>query len=107
MMKYLEANLGVRSSPINMSLKYAHKVQFRVPEGEKGLAFGLVWMIFDLEYNNLKVTWHNGGTRGFRSFIGFVPETKTGVVVLSNSASNVDDMSLEILRMLNGEDVIE
>jgi CubicO group peptidase (beta-lactamase class C family) len=31
------------------------------------------------------ITWHNGGTGGFASFIGFSPSKDVGVVVLSNS----------------------
>jgi D-alanyl-D-alanine-carboxypeptidase/D-alanyl-D-alanine-endopeptidase len=29
--------------------------------------------------------WHNGGTGGFGSFLGFDPERERGVVVLTNS----------------------
>ena len=29
------------------------------------------------------MTWHNGGTGGFTSFLGIDPERQTGVVILS------------------------
>jgi CubicO group peptidase (beta-lactamase class C family) len=45
--------------------------------------------------------WHNGGTGGFRSFVGFVPESRVGVVVLSNSASDPDALAVELLRLLH------
>ncbi len=44
--------------------------------------------------------WHNGGTGGSRSFIGISPDTKTAIVVLSNSAINVDQISVTMLEKL-------
>ena len=32
-----------------------------------------------------ELVWHNGGTGGYRSWIGFEPRTRTGVVVLMNA----------------------
>jgi CubicO group peptidase (beta-lactamase class C family) len=45
--------------------------------------------------------WHNGGTGGFRSFAGFVKETCTGVVVLSNCSHSVDAIGFRILEAIN------
>jgi CubicO group peptidase (beta-lactamase class C family) len=47
-----------------------------------------------------EVLWHNGGTGGFRSFTGFVRETETGVVVLSNCARSVDAIGLRVLEAI-------
>jgi hypothetical protein len=41
--------------------------------------------------------WHNGGTYGFRSFAGFNPATKTGVVVLCNTFADNDDIGVHVL----------
>ncbi len=48
------------------------------------------------------VIWHNGGTGGYRTFAGFNPATRTGVVVLSNTnpdagAAAGDDIGFHIL----------
>jgi CubicO group peptidase (beta-lactamase class C family) len=48
------------------------------------------------------VLWHTGGTGGFRSFLGFVKETETGVVVLSNCARSVDAIGFRILEASGG-----
>ena len=48
-----------------------------------------------------ELLFHNGATGGFRSFVGFVPATHTGVVVLSNSARSVDALGFRILDRLN------
>ena len=44
--------------------------------------------------------WHNGGTGGYRSFVGFVPGSRVGVVVLSNSANDVDPIGMALLEAL-------
>ena len=45
--------------------------------------------------------WHNGGTGGYRSFVGFVPGSRVGVVVLSNSANDVDPIGMALLKALD------
>jgi CubicO group peptidase (beta-lactamase class C family) len=50
-----------------------------------------------------RFSWHNGGTGGYRSFVGFVRETETAVVVLANSAKSVDSLGVKILKLLNPE----
>lgn len=45
--------------------------------------------------------WHNGGTGGYRSFVGFVAETQVGVAVLSNSANDVDSIGMSLLKSLH------
>jgi serine-type D-Ala-D-Ala carboxypeptidase/endopeptidase len=45
--------------------------------------------------------WHNGGTGGFRSFIGFVKESETGVAVLSNCSRSVDAIGFEMLEAIS------
>jgi CubicO group peptidase (beta-lactamase class C family) len=44
-----------------------------------------------------ELLWHNGGTGGYRSFLGFVPAGKKGTIVLSNTVTNADELGLQIL----------
>ena len=44
------------------------------------------------------VVWHNGGTGGYSSFIGFDQKEQRGVVVLSNSSNSVDDLGMHLLN---------
>jgi hypothetical protein len=46
--------------------------------------------------------WHNGGTSGFRSFVGAARATGTAVVVLGNTAGSVDRLGLRLLKALPG-----
>lgn len=36
------------------------------------------------EHQPARVVWHNGGTTGMKTMVGFVPEARVGIVVLSN-----------------------
>jgi serine-type D-Ala-D-Ala carboxypeptidase/endopeptidase len=44
--------------------------------------------------------WHNGGTNGFRSFVGFIRDAGIAVVVLGNTAPSVDWLGLRLVRAL-------
>lgn len=57
---------------------------------------GLAWII--TLSNGQTIVWHNGGTGGYRSFIGFDPTRKVGVVVLTNHAQSIDDIGFAVLR---------
>ncbi len=48
-----------------------------------------------------KALINNGNTNGHSAFIGMVPENKTAVVILSNSAFGTKDLGLLVLRMIN------
>jgi hypothetical protein len=43
------------------------------------------------------IVWHNGGTGGYRSFIGFTSDGRRGVVILTNSATGVDELGFAAL----------
>jgi CubicO group peptidase (beta-lactamase class C family) len=51
-----------------------------------------------LRYGSAELIWHNGGTGGFRSWIGVIPAKQTAVVVLSNTARSVDRKAHDLLR---------
>lgn len=48
-----------------------------------------------------RVVWHNGGTGGYASFVGFTRESEAVVVVLANSEKSVDSVGIDILKLLN------
>ncbi len=58
-------------------------------------AMGMGWVLQGVGAETLY--WHNGGTGGFRSFIGMLPERDVAVVVLSNSSREVDSMGMHLL----------
>jgi hypothetical protein len=46
-----------------------------------------------------EIIWKNGGTGGYRTFIGYAPHTGVGIVALSNASTNAgaDDIGLHLL----------
>jgi CubicO group peptidase (beta-lactamase class C family) len=59
------------------------------------LDIAMAWHIFT-KFGG-EIVWHNGGTYGYRSFIGFDPVAKKGVVVLCNTFMDNDDVGLHVL----------
>lgn len=48
------------------------------------------WAWFTTTHDGSTITWHNGGTGGYGSFLGFEPKSGKGVIVLNDSANSVD-----------------
>jgi CubicO group peptidase (beta-lactamase class C family) len=94
MLKYLRANMRPEGQPIERALHESHQELFREDEQT---TFGMNWIHTQSEKLAQPMTWHNGGTGGFRSFIGFTGDNRFGVVVLSNSSEDVDDLAMALL----------
>ena len=93
MLTFLEAFIGYKESPLAPAMKAMLEV--RRPAGQAKI--GLGWLV--ISPDGQEVAWHNGGTGGFRSFIGFDPKARIGVVVLSNGTrSGVEDVGLHLLN---------
>ena len=60
-----------------------------------GMALGLGWHLF--HRRGALIVWHNGGTGGFRSYLGLCPKTGTGIVVLNNSSADLPGLGLKQL----------
>jgi CubicO group peptidase (beta-lactamase class C family) len=58
---------------------------------------GLGWV---LQKNKNHILWHNGGTGGFRSYLGIDKHKKCAVVVLANYVINTDKIGIGILDSL-------
>lgn len=93
MLKFVAANLGLKKSPLLASMQKAH--QFQRDTGIADLSIGLGWHI--LKKFDTELVWHNGGTGGYHSFIGFDKKNRKGVVVLSNAATDIDDIGRHLL----------
>jgi len=93
---FVAANLGYVESPLAPAL--ATMLSGRRPAGAPGMEVGLGWHILTRDGHD--IVWHNGGTGGFRSFIGFERKTGMGVVVLSNAetSAGVDDIGQHLLN---------
>src|SRR6266508_973596 len=95
MLTFLAANLGYTPTPLAGAM--AAMVKVRRPTGAQGLEIALGWHI--LTAHGKEFIWHNGGTAGYRTFIGYDPAARTGVVVLSNAGTPTgpDDIGRHLL----------
>ena len=93
MLTFLAAQLGFVKTPLAPAMEYT--LATRRPKGSSGDPLG--WDVFT--QHGRKIVWHNGGTFGYDSFVGFVPKSRVGVVVLSNTRSlaGVDDIGFHLL----------
>jgi CubicO group peptidase (beta-lactamase class C family) len=96
MLTFVGANLGYVKSPLAPAM--AAMLAVRRPTGTPELEVGLGWHIPTRDGH--EIIWHNGGTGGFKSFIGFERKAGTGVVVLSNAETpaGVDDIGQHLLN---------
>jgi len=94
MLRFLAANLDSTSRPLGRALTDA-RIPLRSAAGAGGM-IGLGWHIADLF--GTTVTWHNGGTGGFRTFIGIDQAHQRGIIVLTNSTISPDDIGFHLLE---------
>lgn len=93
MLTFVKANIDSMATPLSRTLKHAQAE--RRETNTPALKIGLGWHILARPSGN--VVWHNGGTGGYRTFIGFDPARRIGVVVLSNLDAGVDDIGFHVL----------
>jgi serine-type D-Ala-D-Ala carboxypeptidase/endopeptidase len=95
MLTFVAANLGYTKSPLAPAMAAMLKV--RRPAGQSGLEIALGWHVYTT--GGKEIIWHNGGTGGYRSFMGFDPKSGVGVVLLSNTETpeGVDDIGRHLL----------
>jgi CubicO group peptidase (beta-lactamase class C family) len=93
LLDFLEAEIGIKKTPLAGAM--ADTLRTRRPTQYLELKAALGWQIALLD--GLEIVWHSGQTPGFRAFVGFSPELKAGVVVLSNSNNAIDDIGVHLL----------
>jgi serine-type D-Ala-D-Ala carboxypeptidase/endopeptidase len=97
LLAFLRLQLGegepalVRAAALTQATRVRHR----------GIAIGLGWTRGPLLGTDHELLFHNGGTGGFRSFVGIVPATHTAVAILSNSARSVDALGFRLLEGIN------
>lgn len=101
---YAPAGIGPRSTAADMAKLVAGALAGTAPGADATRPrfaedgdgrIGYAW--FTDRYGDREITWHNGGTGGFRSYIAFDRSTQQGVVVLSNTDRSVEWIGLKLL----------
>jgi CubicO group peptidase (beta-lactamase class C family) len=95
LLTFLAAVMGYTHTPLQPAL--LSMLATTRPTGMPFQEVGLAWEV-DTRGGG-KLIWKNGGTGGYRTFIGFSPATRIGVVALSNAATGpgADDIAMHLL----------
>ncbi|GJG85228.1 hypothetical protein tb265_04090 [Gemmatimonadetes bacterium T265] len=92
MLKFVDANLHPERGTLQRAMAFARAE--RAPAG--AMSIGLNWLVVHAGADT--IVWHNGGTGGYRTFVGFEPSRRTGVVVMTNSGgAGADDLGMHLL----------
>jgi CubicO group peptidase (beta-lactamase class C family) len=100
MLKYLQANMRPEGSLSNV-IRQSHRELYRQSNIS---SVGMNWLSSPEEHP--RIIWHNGGTGGASSYLGFTEDGQAGVVILSNVGMHrVDDLGRKMLiELANGSD---
>jgi serine-type D-Ala-D-Ala carboxypeptidase/endopeptidase len=93
---FLAANLGYTKTALSAAME--REVSIRRPTGDPQMEIAYAWHV--LTRDGKSVIWHNGGTGGYRTFMGYDPKSRVGVVVLSNTSTPAgpDDIGFHLLN---------
>jgi serine-type D-Ala-D-Ala carboxypeptidase/endopeptidase len=99
-LKFLRANLKPDDTALSRALQLSQQIHFKEMSGGIGLAWQVLKPVEGYVWH-----WHNGGTGGYVSFMGFDRTNQVGVVLISNYGdamagdNSLDRMGVEILRL--------
>ena len=94
LLKFLAANLGLIETGLAPAMQNTQAARRSMELAGNEIALG--WIVG--KKFGTEIIWHNGGTGGYRSFIGFRKDKRLGVVVLCNSANSMDDIGFHLLE---------
>src|SRR5450631_663462 len=95
LLNFLAATMGYPHTKLAPAMKAMLSV--KRPTGQPFIESAMGWAI-DTRGGG-EIIWKNGGTGGYRTFIGYAPRTGVGVVALSNASTGAgaDDIGLHLL----------
>ena len=98
MLKYIAAMIDPPANKLGEAINLSWKIH-QTPIEQGDFAMGLGWHVA----HDGQTRWHNGGTGGYHSIVLANRDNRTGVVVLSNTASGeIDALGEDLMRALAG-----
>jgi len=95
LLTFLAAALGDRPSPLDSAFQSMTRI--RRPTASPQMEAALGWQVSKI--GGAEVIWHNGGTGGYRTWMGYEPRSRAGVVLLANAGTPAgpDDIGPHLL----------
>lgn len=97
---------GIRSTPADMTRYLTGMIDGSAPgaaaatevlvEESATSATAMNWFLQDFG-SGQRITWHNGMTGGYASFVGWDPATGRGLALLSDTARSLDELAVGVL----------
>lgn len=99
LLQFVRYNLSASASPISPTLIKTHQKQ-TITDYNKRVFSAKGWHLIERR-GYFDTLIHTGNTGGFRSFLAFIPESQTAVVILSNSEIATGGLGFLTLRLIN------
>ncbi len=99
LIKFAEAHMGESNSRLTNAFYSTHDGRKATARNKK-VESARGWHVISPK-NYYDIILHTGNTNGHRSYLAFVKESDTAVVILTNSEHNLYNLGYYILRMLN------
>jgi CubicO group peptidase (beta-lactamase class C family) len=99
LVKFAETHMGENNSQLTKAFYATHEGR-KATNRNKKIVSARGWHIISPK-NYHDIILHTGNTNGHRSYLAFVKESETAVVILTNSEHNLYNLGYYILRMLN------
>lgn len=101
LIRFVQLNLEVGEKlPLQSSLVKTQVSQVNTGV-EKYIDTGIGWHVVRPKRKYYEVISHRGTGIGHQAYIAFLPETKTGVVILANSRNSLEGLGYFMLKMMN------
>lgn len=104
LLKFVQGNMNVGETlpPTLLQSALAKTQVVQVNTGvKKYIDTGIGWHIIRPKKRYYNVISHRGTGIGHQAYIAFLPETKTGVIVLANSRNSLEGLGYFALKMVN------
>ena len=86
----------------SLSNVIAKTQEIQVPKSlNKVISTAYGWQVYTRNKDGYPIYTYSGRTSGHNTFIAYIKETKTAVIILSNSVLGTEDLGLQVLRMIN------
>ncbi|MFB6307025.1 MAG: serine hydrolase, partial [Flavobacteriales bacterium] len=99
--KFMKAEMGIEKTAFNKAIQKTQIPYKKMIDTIDTQYMGLGWHIM-INENKDTLIWHSGGTGGFSSYVGYNKQSKQGVVILSNSSSNISKLGQYIINPNRG-----
>lgn len=102
MLRFLRISMGQIQTPMTKPIQQAQQVRGSGDLKQmKNVGVGYGWFQSAKTIEGERITWHNGQTGGFSSFMAFLPDQQCGVIALANTNGSLGRVAFQTLKVLS------